>query len=157
MARYDRIARLDPPARGDAFPGWLAVRDLQRDERDKNLGRRARLRFQAARLLRRMASGNGSQSSMELQADAAREELGQLPARDPERELLAALIKAVKSGDRTTAADTAMDLADALLEAGSPFAAEEFFRTSGAINGEDGTEVGSRVEAGIRKAVAAQG
>ena len=34
MARYDRIARIDPPDRSKCFPGWLSLRDLEGRERE---------------------------------------------------------------------------------------------------------------------------
>ena len=137
MARYDRIARIDPPKRGDAFPGWLAVRDLQGRERDKGLGRRARLRFLVVRVLHRLAGGLAedglNQTSLTEQADVVREELGQLQARDPERERLATFLKAASDLDVTAVTEAALDLAEEYEDGGQRYAAEEFCRAAMAV------------------------
>lgn len=132
MARYDRIARLDPPDRDHAFTGWLALRDLQSDERDKDLGRRARLRFLAIRLVHRLArrSDGVAEESLRQQCDAAREELGQLPGRDPERQRLAEFLTQVSTLDPATVVDATLELADALVAEGSAYAAEACYRAA---------------------------
>lgn len=142
MARYDRIARLDPPERDDAFTGWLALRDLQDDERDKDLGRRARLRFLAIRLVHRLTrrSNGRADESLRQQCDAAREELGQLPGRDPERQRLAEFLTQVSTLEPATVVDATLELADALAADGSTYAAEECYRA--AIDLADACELG---------------
>lgn len=132
MARYDRIARLDPPARDDAFTGWLAVRDLQTDERDKDLGRRARLRFLAVRLAHRLVRQGDTvdRDSLRQQCDTAREELGQLPGRDPERQRLADFLKHVATMDPAAITGATLDMAATLRTEGHPFAAEECYRVA---------------------------
>lgn len=132
MARYDRIARLAPPKRDQVFTGWYMVRDLEGRERDTDLGRRARLRFLAVRLLNRMMRwGKGmDEDSLHRQADAVREELGQLPSRDPDRERIAELLKHVGSMDMGGVAESALAMAEAAAADGHPYAAEEWYRTA---------------------------
>jgi hypothetical protein len=129
MARYDRIARLTPPARDGAYAGWLALRDLEGQERDTDLGRRARLRFLAVRLVHRLTGlGDGADSaSLRLQGDAVREELGQLPSRDPERQRLATFLRSVSSLGYEDIVTATLDLARGALEDGHTYAAEEFY------------------------------
>ena len=130
MARYDRIARLDPPDRGDAFIGWLALRDLQEDERDTDLGRRARLRFLTVRLIHRLERRGADidGDSFRMQCDAVREELGQLPSRDPERQRLADFLNLAPGLDMQAITSAAFDLGDGARSDGQRFAAEEFYR-----------------------------
>ena len=132
MARYDRIARIDPPGRDDAFTGWLALRDLQEDERDVDLGRRARLRFLAVRLIHRLARhGDGVDAeSLQAQCNAVREELGQLPGRDPERQKLAALLEQVPALDLSTIGGTVLELGEAIRATGHRYGAEELYRAA---------------------------
>lgn len=130
MARYDRIARLDPPERDGAFTGWLTLRDLEGRERDTALGRRARLRFLAVRLIHRLIQRGDAidGASLQQQCDATREELGQLSNRDPERQLLADLLRAVPTLDIPAIVRSTLELADAAVAAGHGSAAEEFYR-----------------------------
>src|SRR5437660_5201543 len=100
MARYDRIAPLTAPARNEALPGWLALRDLDGRERDTELGRRARLRFLAVRMVRRLIREGFERvpsESFERQIEGVREELGQLATRDVERTKLADLLHVLQS------------------------------------------------------------
>jgi len=129
MARYDRIARIAPPAREDAYVGWLALRDLEGQERDGELGRRARLRFLAVRLVHRLnrRGADVDVASLRLQGETVREELGQLPGRDPERQLLAAFLRDLPTLDFPKIAGATLDLADRAREDGHPYAAQEFF------------------------------
>jgi hypothetical protein len=138
MARYDRIARIEPPGRDNAYLGWLALRDLEEDERNTDLGRRARLRFMTARLVHRLVRRGADidADSFQRQCDAVREELGQLPGRDAERQRLADFLKQAPGLDMGAVAAAALDLGDGALEDGHPFAAEEFFRA--------GTELADR-------------
>lgn len=132
MARYDRIARLDSPPRDDTFTGWLMLRDLENRERDSDLGRRARLRFLAVRLLHRIArrGPEADQGSLRLQAEAVREELGQLPSRDPDRGRLAEFLKHAGSVDLDAMARSALEMTEAARADGHPYAAEEWGRAA---------------------------
>lgn len=132
MARYDRIARLDPPPRDAAFTGWLALRDLQDRERDTDLGRRARLRFLAVRLIHRLSrQGDGiDRESLKQQCNSVREELGQLSGRDPERQRLAEFLKEVATLDPRAIVESALEMADTLSDEEQRFAAEECYRAA---------------------------
>lgn len=102
MARYDRIERLPVPDRAATFDAWPAVADLAGNERDSDLGRRARLRFLALRPVHRLLRrGRDSvpTGSLNDQVRSVREELGQLGARDPERTRLGELLTAVADDD----------------------------------------------------------
>lgn len=132
MARYDRIARLDSPERDQVFTGWYMVRDLEDRERDVDLGRRARLRFLALRLVDRMTRlGAGKDDdSLHRQADAVREELGQLPSRDPDRERLAELLERAAAMDVDAVAASTLRMAAAAAEDGHRYAAGEWYRAA---------------------------
>lgn len=132
MARYDRIARLGSPERDRVFTGWFMVRDLEGRERDGDLGRRARLRFLAVRLVDRLVrlGSRTDDDSLRRQADAVREELGQLPSRDPDRERLAELLEHVAAIDVSAVAASTLQMAVAAGEDGHPYAAEEWYRTA---------------------------
>ena len=54
MARYDRIAPITAPRRESSFPGWLVLRDIEGNDRDVEVARRARLRFLALRPVTRL-------------------------------------------------------------------------------------------------------
>lgn len=129
MARYDRIARLDPPERDGAFTGWLALRDLEGRERETELGRRGRLRFLAVRLVHRLIE-RGDEidgDSLQQQSNGLREELGQLPSRDMERERFADLAERVPDGDAAAIVRATFGLGDAARAQGHRFAAEECY------------------------------
>jgi len=133
MARYDRIAPIVAPARAATFPGWLVLRDLQGRERDAELARRARLRFLALRPLRRvLALGleGVSAASHKRQIEGVREELGHLPARDPERVRLARYLHVIERRDPPEMAEAAAGLGSLAEETGHGSAAEEFYVTS---------------------------
>ena len=151
MARYDRIARIAPPSRDDAFTGWLAVRDLAGRERDAELGRRARLRFLAVRLLHRLAAKGAEidQDSLRQQCDAVREELGQLPSRDGERRRLAELLKHAASRDEPEIVRAAFDFAEAVDPAEHRFAAEELYRVG--VQLADANDLPALREEGMRR------
>ena len=153
MARYDRIARLDSPPREETFTGWLMARDLEDRERDADLGRRARLRFLAARLLHRIlrtGPADLDQESLRQQAEAVREELGQLPSRDPDRERLADLLKQVGALDLEAAVRSAIEMADAARADGHPHAAEEWYRIGlGLARANDLEGLADRASAGL--------
>lgn len=152
MARYDRIARIAPPAREGAYLGWLALRDLEGQERDGELGRRARLRFLAVRLVHRLnrSGADVDVNSLRLQGDTVREELGQLPSRDPERQLLAAFLRDLPTLDFAKIAGATLDLADQVREDGYPYAAQEFFRAAQDLATRHGLEtLSGRAEKGL--------
>ncbi len=143
MARYDRIARLEPPPRENAFPGWHTLRDLEGREREPELGRRARLRFLAIRpVLRLLARGLEAMdtASFQRQLDSVREELGHLPARDPERACIADYLKAVGGRTPEGIAGATLDVGRAAEASGHPFAAEEFYQAGLRIAEEYGLD-----------------
>lgn len=133
MARYDRIAPIPAPTRDAAFPGWLVLRDLQGRERDGELSRRARLRFLALRPLRRVIAlgmERVTASSFQRQLEGIREELGHLPARDPERLLLARFLHEIEGREPAQLARAVVEVGELAEESGHPSAAEEFYRTA---------------------------
>ena len=132
MARYDRIARLAPPEREDAFTGWLALRDLDGREREPELGRRARLRYLALRPVKRLLRlglEGLDDGSFQRQLDAVREELGQLPIRDPERQQLSDYLRQVGGRTPEGVARATLEVGGSAEAAGHTDAAEEFYRT----------------------------
>lgn len=133
MARYDRIAPLPAPAREGVFPGWLVLADLEGRERDTELARRARLRFLALRPLRRLlalAADAPSAASYARQIEGIREELGHLPARDPERIRLSRYLHEIESRSPAELALAATGLGELVEELGHASAAEELYRTA---------------------------
>lgn len=141
MARYDRIAPLAPPPREAAFPAWPALRDIEGNDRDAEVGRRARLRFLAlrpvARLLDRGVAGVSRESYL-AQIEAVREELGYLPARDVERARLARFLHQVEDRDVARVIGATLEMAEACAFAGHMYAAEEYALTAlGLANSND--------------------
>jgi tetratricopeptide (TPR) repeat protein len=133
MARYDRIAPLNSPTRNDAFPGWLALRDLEGRERDADLGRRARLRFLAVRMVRRVIREGFERlpaASFERQIEGVREELGQLATRDIERARLADFLHVLQARSSTSVCKALIEVGTVAKELGHIYAAEECFLTS---------------------------
>lgn len=133
MARYDRIAPLPAPLRENAFPAWLALRDIDGSDRDNEVSRRARLRFLSirpiARLLDRGIAGVSRESYL-AQIEAVREELGYLPARDVERVRLARFLHQVEARDPARIIAATLEMADACAVAGHTYAAEEYALTA---------------------------
>jgi hypothetical protein len=124
-ARYDRLAPLVAPQREQAFPGWSVLRDMDGAERDSDAARRARLRFLALRPVLRMAQRGIEQvaiDSFERQIDRVREELGQLPARDAERAVLARLLNDLRTRQPELVVQALLTVA-AFAEANGYFAA----------------------------------
>lgn len=131
MARYDRIASLPPPARDEAFPGWPVLRDLESRERDPDLGRRVRLRFLALRPVRRLlAQGVDAvpADSFDRQVEGVREELGLLPARDPERIRLTRFLRQVRLRTPLALTTATLDLGEMIEAAGHLNGAAECYR-----------------------------
>lgn len=133
MARYDRIAPLSAPARDAAFPAWSVMRDLDGNDRDVELARRARLRFLAIRPVRRLLDKHTaavSRVSYLAQIEAVREELGHLPARDVERARIARFLHHIEEADPLRAIAASLEMADACAAGGQVFAAEEYALTA---------------------------
>jgi tetratricopeptide (TPR) repeat protein len=133
VARYDRIARIESPARADAFAGWLALRDLEGHEREPEFGRRARLRFLALRPVRRLLDrglDGVDDASLYRQIEGIREELGHLPSRDTERRLLADYLREVEGRDPDRLTRAVLALGHTAEAAGHGYAAEEFYLTA---------------------------
>lgn len=133
MARYDRIARIEPPAREDCYSGWLTLRDLEGREREPELGRRAQLHFMALRpvrrlLLRGLEGPEGS--SFDGQLAAVREEVEQLPRDDAGRERLARYLEEIGGRSPSGLVRATLDVGAAAEAAGHQYAAEEFYRTA---------------------------
>lgn len=133
MARYDRIAALPPPDRAHTFAGWSILRDLEGRDRDPDLARRARLRFLALRLIRRLIDQGIyeiSAESFERQLESVREELGVLPARDPERIRIAEFLHQLRELSPIKVATATLDLGEAAEAENLEHAAEEFFHAA---------------------------
>lgn len=136
MARYDRIARLDPPSRAQAFPGWLVLRDLDGNDRDGELGRRARLRFLALRPVRRLleAGFDGvATPSLERHLDHVRQELDQLGTRDAERIRIIGYLREIGTRAPRRATVATVGMGEAAEGAGHGYAAEEYYLTGLAL------------------------
>lgn len=148
MARYDRIARLDPPQRDRAFDGWLTLRDLEGREREPELGRRARLRFLALRPVRRLLLRGLRETdadSLNRQVESVKEELGQLPTRDPEREILTRYLEEIGGRSPGGLFRATLDVGRSAEAGGHSHAAEEFYRT--ALELAEAHDLDSRPEA----------
>lgn len=133
MARYDRIARIEPPPRADCFSGWLTLRDLEGREREPELGRRAHLHFLALRPLRRLllrGLHGPTASSLDSQVAAAREKVEQLPEEDAGRERLTRYLQEVGGRSPSGLARATIEVGAAAEAAGHHYAAEEFYRTA---------------------------
>jgi tetratricopeptide (TPR) repeat protein len=133
MARYDRIARLDPPSRARAFPGWAALADLEGRERDGEAGRRARLRLLVLRPVRRMmvrGVDGLDPASFGQQLEGARAELGHLQRTDPERCRLADFLDTLANRSPEAVVRAATGLARSFGQAGHGHAAEEYYLTA---------------------------
>jgi hypothetical protein len=133
VARYDRIARLDVPTRGQAFPGWPVLRDLDGRERDADLGRRAYLRFLALRPVRRLLDhgfDSPDQASLDQQVNLVLKKVASLPARDRDRVQLTAYVNEVQRRVPGDLALATLALGEATEAMGHGFAATEFYRTA---------------------------
>lgn len=133
MARYDRIAALDPPDRSRAYSGWTIFRDIEHCDRDPDRARRARLRFLALRLVRRLIDqgiDSVPRDSFERQIESIREGLGLLPARDPERARIAEFLQRVRTRTPMDVAIATLDLGEAAEAADLEHTAEEFYHAA---------------------------
>lgn len=133
MARYDRLAPLSAPLRDSAFPAWPVLRDIEGNDRDVELARRARLRFLALRPVRRLLDrgfANVGRESYLAQIEAVREELGYLPARDVERARLARYLHNIEDGEPGRIITATLEMANACAAAGQTFGAEEYALTA---------------------------
>lgn len=133
MARYDRIAQIDPPPRQAAYGGWLTLRDLEGREREPELGRRALLHFLAIRPVRRLLQRglDGPQAaSIDGQVEAVRQQVDQLPEEDAARERLTHYLEEVGGRSPAGLVRATLDVGTAAEAAGQLFAAEEFYRTA---------------------------
>jgi hypothetical protein len=133
MARYDRIAALPSPDRARAYSCWSVFRDLEGSDRDPDLARRARLRFLVLRLARRLIDQGIAAvpiDSFERQIESVREELGLLPARDPERARIAAFLHCIRKRTPIEIATAILDLGEAAEAAEQEHAAEEFYHAA---------------------------
>lgn len=133
MARYDRIVALPPPDRARTFTGWSVFRDLEGHDRNVDLARRARLRFLALRLVRRLIDQGIHtipEESFERQLESVREELGVLPARDPERARIAEFLHQLRDLSPIKVATATLDLGEAAEAERHEYAAEEFYHAA---------------------------
>jgi hypothetical protein len=132
MARYDRIAPLSSPTRDAAFPSWLVLRDIEGQDRDPDVCRRARLRFLALRPVRRALERGTSVSpdSFSRQLDAVRDEVNTLPQRDVERVRVTRFLKQVEEREPQRIVIALLEYADQAYAAGHIYAAEEFALTA---------------------------
>jgi hypothetical protein len=131
MARYDRLAALHAPERESALPCWPVLRDLEKDERDLDAGRRARLRFLALRPVHRLAVHGidaVAADSFERQVERVREELGQLPARDSERAVLARFLNELRSRNPESVVAATLQVSEFSESNSHLGAAEEYAR-----------------------------
>lgn len=143
MARYDRIARLDAPAREDAFSGWLSLRDLEGREREPELGRRARLHFLALRPVRRLLQrGLDAPSTRSLagQVETVREEMDHLPEDYAGRGLLSRYLEEIGGRSASGLVRATLDVGGSAEVAGQLYAAEEFYRTALELAREHGED-----------------
>ncbi|MGH7466554.1 MAG: hypothetical protein ACRENP_01065 [Longimicrobiales bacterium] len=132
-ARYDRLAPLASPERERSFPGWAVLRDLDGAERDGDAARRARLRFLALRPVLRAAhlgTDHVPIESFERQVDRVREELGQLPARDAERAVLARLLNDLRTRQSELIVQAVLVVSEFAEANGQHAAAEEYARAA---------------------------
>lgn len=130
MARYDRIARLDPPRRQDAFPGWLVMRDIEGREREAEPARRARLRFLAHRPVRRLLLRGldvPDGESLRLQIQSVRREVDRLHPRDPERPRLIDYLGEVAGRTPLGLVTATLEMGAGAESGGHTYAAEEFY------------------------------
>lgn len=132
MPRTDRIATLDPPAREHAFPSWPSLRDLEKQPPDTNAERRARLRFLALRIMRRLADHGAAvpQHSLLRQIEAVETSLKRLPANDIGRIRLSRFLRVARERSPRSLVTAALDLGEAVEAAGQMHSAAECYRSA---------------------------
>ena len=157
MARYDRIAPLTSPARDSAFPAWPVLRDLERQDRDADVCRRARLRFLALRPVRRLLDRDGgtvSAESYNRQLEGVREELGGLSARDVERARVTRFLRHIEDRDPKRLVTALLEFAEQANDAGHIYAAEEYAVTANAVVPHVADDLLARIAEGDRDVTA---
>jgi hypothetical protein len=133
MARYDRIAPLISPERDHAFAGWPVLRDIEGQDRDADVCRRARLRFLALRPVCRIAGrepGAVSAGSYGREIERVKTELAGLPARDVERIRVSRFLRQIEDRDQTRIVAALLDFAEQAYAAGHENAAREYALTA---------------------------
>jgi hypothetical protein len=166
MARYDRIAPLISPERDQAFPAWPVLQDIEGQDRDADVCRRARLRFLALRPVCRVAGrdpGSVSPASYGRELEKVREELAALSVRDVERVRLTRFLRQVEDRDPNRLVHALLEFAGQAYAAGHVHAAREYALTAeiieegaatktleqfAALNGDDIQDYGTALEAG---------
>lgn len=136
MARYDRIAPLTAPSRDSAFPGWTVLRDLEGQDRDADVCRRARLRFLALRPVRRVLDREPkgvSAESYNRQIAAVANELSSLSLRDVERARLTRFLRQIEDREQDRLIAALLEYAEQAHSAGHDHAAEEYALTANAF------------------------
>jgi hypothetical protein len=149
MARYDRIAPLNSPEREMAFPAWPVLRDIEGQERDSDVCRRARIRFLALRPVRRVAGreqGAVSLTSYTREIERLREELSVLPTRDVERLRVMRFIRMIEDRDPKRMVSALLEYAERLDAAGHKHAAREFALTADVLEAGAATALLQRLE-----------
>jgi hypothetical protein len=150
MARYDRIAPLSSPARDHAFPAWPVLQDVEGQDRDADVCRRARLRFLALRPVRRLVDrgvGGVSAESFGRQLETVREELAGLGSRDVERVRITRFIRQVEDRDQHRIVGALLEYAEQAWAAGHMHAAEEFAFTADLAQSGAAQDVLARMKA----------
>jgi hypothetical protein len=148
MARYDRIAPLSSPARDHAFPAWPVLRDIEGQDRDVDVCRRARLRFLALRPVRRLVErgvGGVSAESYGRELEYVRDELSSLPARDVERSRITRFLRQVEERDPRRIVVALVEYAEQAHAAGHVYAAEEYAVTASMAQDEAGEDLVARI------------
>ena len=133
MARYDRIAPLVAPARDHAFPAWPVLLDLEKQDRDADVCRRARLRFLALRPVSRLLdreAGSVTNDSYLRQIEMVREELASLSPRDVERARVGRFLRQIEDRDSLHLSIALLEFAEQAHAAGHDFAAREYAATA---------------------------
>ncbi len=150
MARYDRIAPLSSPEREKAFPCWPVLRDVEGQDRDADVCRRARLRFLALRPVRRLADGLPNEvnaDSFNRQLDLVREELRGLSAHDADRVRITQFLRQIEERDPQRIVSALLDFAEQAHAAGHVFAAHEYAATAEDIAAGCAAELRARMQA----------
>jgi hypothetical protein len=151
MARYDRIAPLSSPARDHAFPAWPVLRDLEGQDRDVDVCRRARLRFLALRPVCRLIDRTADTVSAESygkQIGAVREELGSLSLRDVERARVTRFLRQIEDRDPKRLVTALLEFAEQANDAGHLYAAQEYALTANALSPNAADDLLARIAGG---------